>query len=154
MGWETILIFGAFIALMYFLMVRPQKKRADEQKSLLNALAPGARVLLSSGIIGTVRAMGDTQLVVELAPGTDVTVLKQVVVKTMKPEDEEFEYADETPAVAAPAGEMAYGSLTAGLDGASNPALWTPDAAGEPPPEGLASDSVQDGQPGPSTHQG
>ena len=131
-GWETLLIFGAFIALMYFLMIRPQRKRMDEQKSLLGQLQPGARVLLNSGMIGTVRALGDTQLVVELAPGTDVTVLKQVVVKTMKPEDEEFEYSDE-PSSAPGFGGAAVHAFSADLDG-SNPALWTADDASDSNP--------------------
>ena len=133
-GWETLLIFGAFIALMYFLMIRPQRKRMDEQKSLLNQLQPGARVLLNSGMIGTVRALGDTQLVVELAPGTDVTVLKQVVVRTMKPEDEEFEYSDE-PGSAPGFGDAAIHAYGAHSDDGTNPALWTGDGAPDASPE-------------------
>jgi preprotein translocase subunit YajC len=92
--WEMLIILAIFVAVMYFLMIRPAKKQADAQKQTMATLAPGVRVLMQSGMIGTVRAVGDRQLVVELAPGADVTVLKQVVVKILNPEDEEFEYSD------------------------------------------------------------
>jgi len=148
MSWEFLLIIVAFIALMYFMMVRPQKKRQEEQKALLNALQPGSRVLLNSGIIGTIRAIGDAQMVVELAPGTEVTVLKQVIVKPMKPEEEEFEYADDA-SVAVP--ESAVGGSDP-LDGSDNPALWSGDASSQPSPSDPSAPSDTRGTDGTQTH--
>jgi preprotein translocase subunit YajC len=100
MSYSFLIIIVAFIALIYFMMIRPQKKRMDEQKALVESLQPGTRVLLNCGIIGSIRAVGDAQLVVELAPGTEVTVLKQVIVKTIKPDEEEFEYSDDADQIA------------------------------------------------------
>ncbi|MDR1355556.1 MAG: preprotein translocase subunit YajC [Propionibacteriaceae bacterium] len=90
-----------FVAIIYFMMIRPNKKRFDDQRRVMDSLAPGARVMLSSGIIGTIRALGDAQLVVELAPGVEVTALKQVVVKVLGADEEEFEYSD-SESIAAP----------------------------------------------------
>ena len=97
---EILLIMAVFIGLMYFMMVVPQKKRAEQQRKMLDSLEPGSRVLLNSGIFGTIRARGEQQLVIELAPGVEVTVLKQTVVRTANPDEEEFEYADDQIAAA------------------------------------------------------
>ena len=97
---EILLIMAVFIGLMYFMMVVPQKKRAEQQRKMLDSLEPGSRVLLNSGIFGTIRARGEQQLVIELAPGVEVTVLKQTVVRTANPDEEEFEYAEDQIAAA------------------------------------------------------
>ncbi len=98
---EILLIMAVFIGLMYFMTVRPQKKRMEEQRKMLEALQPGSRVLLNSGIFGTIRATADQQMVVELAPGVEVTVLRQAVMRAAKPDEEEFEFTDDQAAVAA-----------------------------------------------------
>lgn len=64
----------------YFLLIRPQSKRQKEQQHMLSTLEPGTTVLLASGIVAKVVEVGDQQLLVELAPGLEATVLKQVVV--------------------------------------------------------------------------
>lgn len=68
--------------LFYLLLIRPQQRRQKEQAKMMDALAPGATVLLSSGIIVKVVEVGDTQVLVELAPGLEMTVLKQVIINT------------------------------------------------------------------------
>ena len=52
----------------------------------------------SSGVFGTIRHLGERQAIIEIAPGIEMTVVKQAVVKTLTAEDDEFEYSDE-PAV-------------------------------------------------------
>ncbi|GAA2184354.1 hypothetical protein GCM10009785_31910 [Brooklawnia cerclae] len=91
---ELLIIMVVFIGLMYVLMVLPQKRKADQQKKLLNEIQPGTRVMLNTGMFGTVRVTGDQQMVVELAPGVEVTVVKQAVLRTTTADEEEFEYSD------------------------------------------------------------
>ena len=92
----TILIWVvAFGGIIYFFMIRPNKKRADDQRNLMNTMQPGTRVMLTSGIFGTIQATGDKQVVVELAPGVAITVVKQAIAKVATEADEEFEYTDE-----------------------------------------------------------
>lgn len=93
---STILMLVLMGGVFYFLLIRPQQKRAKKQAEMTNALAPGARVMLSSGIFGTVRHLGEKQAIVELAPGLEMTVVKQAIVKTLTPEEDEFEYADDS----------------------------------------------------------
>jgi preprotein translocase subunit YajC len=92
---STVLMLVLMGAAFYFLLIRPQQKRAKKQTEMTNALAPGARVMLSSGVFGTIRHLGERQAIIEIAPGIEMTVIKQAIVKTLTPEDDEFEYADD-----------------------------------------------------------
>lgn len=90
-----IIMIVVMFALMYFMVMRPQRKQMEKQREMLNQMGEGTRVMLTSGLFGTVRATGDNQAVIELAPGVDITVLKQAISRVVKPEDEEFEFADD-----------------------------------------------------------
>lgn len=92
---DLILMMVALFAVMYFLMIRPQQKRAKQHQEMQSSLAPGSRVLLTSGMFGTVTNVGERQLIVELAPGLEVTVLKGNVARAVTAEEEEFEFTDD-----------------------------------------------------------
>ncbi len=91
----TVLMFGALGVAFYFLMWRPAQKKMKEQQATMNSLAEGSRVMLTSGIFGTVRHLGERQMIVELAPGLEVTVLRQALAKIVTTDDDEFEYSDD-----------------------------------------------------------
>lgn len=91
--WSTVLLFVLAGGALYFLMIRPQQKRQKEQQSHMSALEAGSRVMLISGIIGTIKYMGDKQAVVEISPGVEMTVDKRAI--STQPVVDEFEYADE-----------------------------------------------------------
>lgn len=93
---EFLLMMVAVFAVMYFLMIRPQKKRMEQHQQMQAALQPGERVLLTSGMFGTILHSGEKQLIVELAPGVEVTVLKGNVAQRVTADDEEFEFTDDT----------------------------------------------------------
>ena len=76
-------------------MIRPQQKRMREHQSQIDALQPGERVILTSGIFATLSHIADTQAIVELAPGVEVTILKQAIARVAKNDEEEFEFTDE-----------------------------------------------------------
>jgi len=64
-----VLIFVVF----YFLLIRPQQKRAKDHKAMLSALRRGDRVVTGGGIIGTVaKVVGDDEVAVDTAPAVDV----------------------------------------------------------------------------------
>ncbi len=93
-----LLMIVAFGALMYFLMIRPQQKRVKEHQAAIGALAPGSRVLLTSGMFGTIRHLGERQAIVELAPGVEITVVKGNIARATTEAEEEFEFADDVDA--------------------------------------------------------
>ncbi|UCV12411.1 preprotein translocase subunit YajC [Dechloromonas denitrificans] len=61
---------------LWFLMIRPQMKKAKEHKALLAALAKGDEVVTQGGIVGKVVKVGDNYITVEIAEGTEVVVQK------------------------------------------------------------------------------
>ena len=67
------------IAVMYFLMIRPQMKRAKEHKDMLDKLSKGDEVITSGGIAGTVTDIGDNFITVEVADNVRVRVQKAAV---------------------------------------------------------------------------
>ena len=70
-----ILIFVVF----YFLLIRPQAKRAKEHKGMVAALAVGDEVVTSGGILGKVTEAGEQFLTVEVADGVRVKVQRHTV---------------------------------------------------------------------------
>ncbi len=90
-----ILLLGAGVLFM-FLMQRPMRKQAAAQAKMRDELQPGTRVMLNSGMFGTIKHVANTQAVIELAPGVEVTMLKASVNKALDGAEEEFEYDDDT----------------------------------------------------------
>ena len=78
----TILQFLPFVAifvLFYFLLIRPQQKRAKEHANLIAAVKRGDTVVLSSGMIGKVTRVEDAEVNVEIAPSVNVRVVKAMI---------------------------------------------------------------------------
>ena len=67
------------IAIMYFLMIRPQMKRAKEHRAMLEKLSKGDEVITSGGIAGTVTDIGDNFVTIEVADNVRVRVQKAAV---------------------------------------------------------------------------
>jgi preprotein translocase subunit YajC len=79
-----VLIFVVF----YFLLIRPQQKRAKQHKEMLGQLRRGDRVVTSGGIIGTInRVTSDTEVVVEIAEGVRVRMLRATITEVLSKTD-------------------------------------------------------------------
>jgi preprotein translocase subunit YajC len=61
---------------LWFLMIRPQMKKAKEHKALIEGLAKGDEVVTQGGIVGRIVKVGDSYATVEIAEGTEVVVQK------------------------------------------------------------------------------
>jgi preprotein translocase subunit YajC len=64
---------------MYFLMIRPQQKRAKEQKAMMDALAKGDEVVTTGGVLGRVSKVTDVYVTVEIAANTEIVVQKSAI---------------------------------------------------------------------------
>jgi preprotein translocase subunit YajC len=64
---------------LWFLMIRPQMKKAKEHKALLAALAKGDEVVTQGGLVGRITKVGDNYVSVEVAEGTEVVVQKPAI---------------------------------------------------------------------------
>ncbi len=78
-GFGMLLFPIVLIAVMYFLMIRPQMKRAKEHKGMLEKLSKGDEVITTGGIAGTVTEIGDNFVSVEVADNVRVRVQKAAV---------------------------------------------------------------------------
>jgi preprotein translocase subunit YajC len=67
------------IAVMYFLMIRPQMKRAKEHRSMLDKLGNGDEVITNGGIAGVVREIGESFITIEIADNVRVRVQKAAI---------------------------------------------------------------------------
>jgi preprotein translocase subunit YajC len=65
--------------LLYFLMIRPQMKRAKETKAMIEALQKGDEVVTAGGVVGRITKMGEQYLTLEIAPNTEVVVQRAAV---------------------------------------------------------------------------
>ena len=73
----------AMFVLMYFLLIRPQQKRAKDHKLLLKALKKGDEVVTNGGVIGKITAVDESFAEVEVASGVVVKLQKQGINQKM-----------------------------------------------------------------------
>jgi preprotein translocase subunit YajC len=82
-----VLLGGVF----YFLLLRPNRTRQRQQQSLLESLKVGDEVMTAGGIFGTLKAIDeeDDTVTVEIAPGTEVRMLRRGIAQRLVDEPEE-----------------------------------------------------------------
>ena len=80
----TFLPLVLIVLVFWFLVIRPTRKRQQQVSSVQSSLGPGSQVMLSSGIFGTVVAVADESVRVEIAPGTTIKVARQAVVRVVE----------------------------------------------------------------------
>lgn len=85
------LLFGV----MYFMMIRPQRRRDKARKAMIAAVKAGDRVLLTSGILGSVVTVRESSIIVRIADNTKIEVVKAALSQVLE--------KDETPSEIEPA---------------------------------------------------
>lgn len=83
---ENMIPFLLIFVLMYFLLIRPQVKKAKEHTKLLDALKVGDEVVTSGGFIGRIRNISDTFVVLDLG-STTAKILKENISRTSFPKN-------------------------------------------------------------------
>src|SRR3954464_1867399 len=83
-GMESIFLIVAMFAVLYFLMIRPQMKRAKEHKTMVDALQKGDEVVTAGGVLGRISKVGDAHLTLEVAPSVEIQV-QRAAVQTILP---------------------------------------------------------------------
>ncbi|MFA7325419.1 MAG: preprotein translocase subunit YajC [Candidatus Kapaibacterium sp.] len=77
--WSMLIFFGAMFAIMYFLMIRPQKKKQQEHKKMIDGIKKGDKVITSTGIHGTVTDVNEDTFLVQIADNVQVRFEKAAV---------------------------------------------------------------------------
>jgi preprotein translocase subunit YajC len=81
-GYEGIIMLVIMFAIFYFLLIRPQQKRAKQHKQLIEALKVGDQVVTAGGIHGKVAAVQESVVTLEVATGVKIKVNRSSVVGT------------------------------------------------------------------------
>ena len=76
---NPIFFLVAMFAAMYFLLFRPQQQRQKQHQQMISAIKRGDTVVLSSGVIGKVVRVEDSELGIEIAQNVNVKVVKSMV---------------------------------------------------------------------------
>jgi preprotein translocase subunit YajC len=76
--------FVVMLAVMYFLMIRPQQKRVKDQQALISSLKHGDEVVTSSGILGTIMGMSEKVVTLEVAKNVQLKILRSQVNQIVK----------------------------------------------------------------------
>ena len=87
MSLGPLIFLAAIAALIWFLLIRPQRQRQSEHQALMAELAPSDEVVTAGGVLGTVRSIADDHVVLEVAPGTEIRVAKQAVTARLRNEE-------------------------------------------------------------------
>ena len=77
--WTTIIMFVAIIAIFYFLIIRPQKKRDKETKAMLDAMKKGDKVVTIGGIHGTVVTVKEQTVVLKVDDNARLEFTKSAI---------------------------------------------------------------------------
>ena len=83
------------LVLMWALMIRPQQRRAREHQAVVASMRVGDEVMTSAGMFGTVAALDDESVSLEIARGVVVRVLKAAIVRRLTDDGYEEEPADD-----------------------------------------------------------
>ena len=110
-GFATILPLVLIFAVFYFLLIRPQQKKAKVHREMLGSIVRGDRVITGGGIMGKVtKVVNDQELAVEIAEGIKVRVQRSMVAGVISKEGG-------SSTMAAPGGQQQAGGLLGGLFG-------------------------------------
>jgi preprotein translocase subunit YajC len=102
MGGSGFLLIIVAFAFLYFVLIRPQKRRQLQAKELASRLSVGDEVVTSGGIYGTITGLGDDDVKVEIAPQLEVRVARRAIGAVIPKENEEPAEAEEEPDEAGP----------------------------------------------------
>ena len=83
-GMSMIIMFALIFGVMYFFMIRPQRKREQTRQKMISELGKGDRVVTNSGIIGTIWGLKENIIVLKIDGDVKMEVLKSAIANKME----------------------------------------------------------------------
>jgi len=102
-------VLALMVAVFYFLLIRPQQRRAKAHVALVSSLGPGDDVITVGGILGRITKIEDQVVWLEVADGTEIRFSRQAISRKVNPDTDE-----------APEGAEDAGAKGAGAEGAED----------------------------------
>lgn len=75
----TLIMFAAIFAIFYFMIIRPQQKRAKEREKMLSAVKKGDKVVTSGGIHGTVAGIDEKTVLVDVGNNVKIKMERSAI---------------------------------------------------------------------------
>jgi preprotein translocase subunit YajC len=90
-----LIFLAAMFALLWFLLIRPQRQRQAAHRRLIAELAPNDEVVTAGGMLGTVRSISADHVLLEIAPGTEVRIAREAVTGLLRKDEESASESDD-----------------------------------------------------------
>lgn len=88
--WVMWALIAVMLVVFYFILIRPQRRRAQEHDQMVSALKKGDEVVTIGGIHGVIKRITDDKIVLEVSRGVEVTFLRSAIARSLNvPEEEE-----------------------------------------------------------------
>jgi preprotein translocase subunit YajC len=81
---STLIMFGAIFAIFYFMIIRPQQKRAKEREKLLSNLEKGDKIVTSGGVHATIVGLEEKTALIEVAPNVKIKIERSAIGSVVK----------------------------------------------------------------------
>ena len=85
---STLIMFGAIFAIFYFMIIRPQQKKAKEREKLLSALKKGDKVVTNGGLHGVIAGLDDKTCLIDVGNNVKMKFERSSVSMVVNPKDE------------------------------------------------------------------
>jgi preprotein translocase subunit YajC len=92
----------ALLALVWFMLIRPQRRRQQEAQRLLETISVGKEIVTAGGLFGTVTAVDGDEVRVEIADGVEVRLAKRAVAGVVSEDEGPDDEPEEEPAATLP----------------------------------------------------
>jgi len=76
---ESLILIVLMFGVLYFLMIRPQMKRAKEHKSLIEGLQKGDEVITAGGLLGRISRISENYVTLEISNGVEIQVQRPAI---------------------------------------------------------------------------
>ena len=90
-GLDTLIFLVLLVGIFYFMLIRPQKRRVEQHKNLVESISDGDEVVTIGGIYGTVVRIDDDEIELEVSPGTRMRFVKSAVARRVTEDLEDTE---------------------------------------------------------------
>lgn len=88
---STLIMFGAIFAIFYFMIIRPQQKRAKEREKLLSNIKKGDKVILSNGMHGTIAGLEEKTCLIDAGNNVKFKFERSAIASVVQASKEENE---------------------------------------------------------------
>ena len=85
----NLVFLGFLIAIFYFLLIRPQRKRQEAHRALIGSVGVGDEIVTIGGMYGTVRRLDEDEVELEVSPGTTIRMVRSAIARRVTEDVEE-----------------------------------------------------------------